>query len=199
MKMPIFGLINAMREDLKKRHVNIKNANSFLDDAEEYAREMSNEITELKAASQQSSGCFINLNKDSKHTATLCRQYYFQGEHVGNIHYVVECFADKNHGSVSNIVDGIDDFISSRFIEEKTPSKDTYGCMRINTIDGRIVIKSDSIVAISEIKRKHDVTAVIHLNSGKRFDTGLSYEKIASAYLDYLGKERGTIKRPVGI
>ncbi|MCA6962269.1 hypothetical protein [Pectobacterium odoriferum] len=199
MKMPIFGLINAMREDLKKRHVNIKHANSFLDDVEEYAREMSNEITELKASAQPTSNCFINLNKDSKHTAPLCRQYHLHSEHVGNVHYVVECFADKNYGSVSSVVDGIDDFISSRFIEEKTPSKDTYGCMRINTIDGRIIIKADSIVAISEIKRKYDVTAVIHLNSGKEFDTGISYEKIASVYLDYLGRERGTIKRPVGI
>ncbi|RRO14573.1 hypothetical protein [Pectobacterium aquaticum] len=198
--MSIFGFIDAMRADLKSgRKISIKNANAFLDDLEEYARKMSNEIADLKASSKQSSNCFIDLNKDSKHTPVFCRQYHSNGVHVGNIHYKVECFADKNYGSVSNVVDGIDDFISSRFIEEKTPSKDTYGCMRINTIDGRIVIKSDSIVAISEIKRKYDVTAVIHLNSGKEFDTGLSYEKVASVFLDYLGRERGTIKRPVGI
>ncbi|MBA0216784.1 hypothetical protein H4F33_14570 [Pectobacterium brasiliense] len=197
--MNIFSLINAMRNDLKNKSVSIDAAFSFLDDLEKCACEMSDEIIGLKASYQQSGNCFVNLNKDSKHTAIFCRQYHLHGEHVGNVHYMVECFADKNYGSVSNIVDGIDDFISSRFIEEKTPSKDTYGCMRINTIDGRIVIKSDSIVAISEIKRKHDVTAVIHLNSGKEFDTGLSYEKVASVYLDYLGKERGTIKRPVGI
>ncbi|WP_258034673.1 hypothetical protein [Pectobacterium odoriferum] len=199
MKMPIFGLINAMREDLKKRHVNIKNANSFLDDVEEYAREMSNEITELKASAQPKSNCFINLKKDSKHTAIFCRQYQSNGVHVGNIHYVVECFADKNYGSVSSVVDGINEFISSRFIEEETPSKNTYGCLRVDTMDGRVVIKSDSVVAISECKGKYAVTAVIHLDSGKVFDTNLSYEKVTSAYLDYLGKERGTIKRPVGI
>ncbi|WJM82652.1 hypothetical protein ACI51Z_13465 [Pectobacterium carotovorum] len=199
MEMPIFGFINAGRADLKNGNLSIKSANLFLDNLEEYAREMSNEINELKASSQPSGNCFVNLNKDSKHTAPLCRQYHLHGEHVGNVHYMVECFTDKNYGSVSSVVDGIDDFISSRFIEEKTLSKDTYGCMRINTIDGRIVIKSDSIVAISEIKRKYDVTAVIHLNSGKEFDTGLSYEKVASVFLDYLGRERGTIKRPVGI
>ncbi|MBN3265396.1 hypothetical protein H5A43_20130 [Pectobacterium brasiliense] len=197
--MPIFSLINALREDLKKRHVNIKNANSFLDDMEEYAREMSNEITELKATSKQSSNCFVNLNKDSKHTAIFSRQYHLHGVNAGYIHYMVECFSDKNYGSVSNIVDGIDDFISSRFIEEETPSKNTYGCMRVDTLDGRVVIKSDSVVAISECKGKYAVTAVIYLNSGKVFDTNLSYEKVTSAYLDYLGKERGTIKRPVGI
>ncbi|WP_409161213.1 hypothetical protein [Pectobacterium sp. B2J-2] len=198
--MSIFGFIDAMRADLKSgRKVSIKNANAFLDDLEEYARKMSNEITELKASAQPKNNCFINLKKDSKHTAIFCRQYQSNGVHVGNIHYMVESFVDKNHGSIGSVVDGLDDFISSRFIEEKTPSKDIYGCMRINKIDGRIIIKSDSIVAISEIKRKYDVTAVIHLNSGKEFDTGISYEKIASVYLDYLGRERGTIKRPVGI
>lgn len=198
--MSIFGFIDAMRADLKSgRKISIKNANAFLDDLEEYARKMSNEITELKESSKQSSNCFVNLNKDSKHSHVFCRQYHLHGEHVGNIHYMVECFADKNYGSVSNVVDGIDDFISSRFIEEKTPSKDTYGCMRINTLDGRVIVNSAAVVAITEYKGKYGVNAVIHLNSGKQIDTGLSYEKIASVYLDYLGRERGTIKRPVGI
>ncbi|GKV90047.1 hypothetical protein [Pectobacterium carotovorum] len=199
MKMPILGLIGAMREDLKKRHVNIKNMNSFLDDLEVYAREMSNEITELKASAQPTSNCFINLNKDSKYTAIFCRQYQFNGVHVGNIHYMVECFSAENYGNVGSVVDGLDYFISSRFVEEKTPSKDKYGCLRVNTLDGRSIINSGSIVAITECKGKYDVTAVIHLNSGKEFDTKLSYETVVSAYLDYLGKERGTIKRPVGI
>ncbi|QLL95607.1 hypothetical protein HER17_18655 [Pectobacterium carotovorum] len=197
--MPIFGLINAMREDLKKRHVNIKNANSFLDDVEEYAREMSNEITELKASAQPKNNCFINLKKDSKHTAIFCRQYQSNGVHVGNIHYVVECFADKNYGSVSSVVDGINEFISSRFIEEETPSKYTYGCMRVDTSDGCVIIKSDSIVAISECKKESAVTAAIYLNSGKVFFTELPYERVSSAYFEYLGRERGTIKRLVGI
>ncbi|MCL6353626.1 hypothetical protein EXT53_21235 [Pectobacterium polaris] len=197
--MNIFSLINSMREDLTAKRVSIEAAFSFLDNLEECACEMSDEIVGLKASSQQSGNCFVNLNKDSKHTAIFCRQYHLHGVNAGNIHYMVECFTDKNYGSVSNIVDGLDDFISSRFIEEETPSKDTYGCMRFNTLDGRIIINSASVVAITECKRKYDVIAVIHLNSGKKIDTGLSYEKVASAYLDYLGKERGTIKRPVGI
>lgn len=147
---------------------------------------------------QKDFNCFVNLSKDSKYSASFCRPYYFNGAHAGNINYMVEHFCESNFNRVGDVIDGMDNFISSRFIEEKTPSRDTYGCLRFDTSELRAIVNSESVVAITESKQRC-ATAVIHLVSGKELDTELPYETLVSAYLDYLGKERGTVKRPAGI
>lgn len=193
-----FNLINGLREELVKPSItfNTEKAHSFFESLEECACEMANEIATLKATSNN---CFVKLNKDSKQNTCFCRPYYLNGAHAGNIHYIVEHFCESNFSRVGDVIDGIDNFISSRVIEEKTPSRTTYGCLRFDTPELRAIVNSASVVAITESKCQRGATAVIHLGSGKELDTDLSYETVVSAYLDYLGKERGTIKRPAGI
>lgn len=180
-------------DDIRRLPFTIEGRNeaiTILDNIEFEVLEMAKKIASIKVPS-----CFINEPKGYGRR----RPYYINGAHAGYINYVVEPSCETASRSVGDVIDGLDNFISSRFIEEKTPSRDTYGCLRFNTSDFRAIVNSASVVAITEYKNQRGATAVIHLVSGMELDTELPYETLVSAYLDYLGKERGTVKRPAGI
>lgn len=155
------------------------------------------EVLELakKIASVKVTSCFINEPKGHGRR----RPYYINGAHAGYINYVVEPLCETASRSVGDVIDGMDNFISSRFIEEKAPSRKTYGCLRFDTADHRTLVNASAVVAISEYKHERGATAVVHLNSGREVDSDLSYDTLVTAYLDYLGRERGTIKSPAGV
>ncbi|MHA0962624.1 hypothetical protein [Enterobacter cancerogenus] len=167
-----------------------KEVMSILDNIESEVLVLAKKVTPIKVPS-----CFINEPKGYGRR----RPYYINGAHAGYINYVVEPSCGTASRSVGDVIDSLDNFISSRFIEEKAPSRKTYGCLRFDTADHRTLVNASAVVAISEYKHERGATAVVHLNSGREVDSGLSYDTLVTAYLDYLGRERGTIKSPAGV
>ncbi|MCX2865989.1 hypothetical protein ORL23_00600 [Kluyvera cryocrescens] len=61
-----------------------------------------------------------------------------------------------------------------------------YGCMAVNATDYRAVIKSDSIIAITETKGANKSNTSILMNSGNWLEVDVSYEEVISKHLGYL-------------
>lgn len=97
------------------------------------------------------------------------------------------CILDKMESVAKDI-----DSNSFSAPQGKACSENMYGLMSVKNIDYRALIKLDNVIAITgtEGERKASASASVLLSSGVRIDADISYEDLASVYLEYLRNER---------
>ena len=100
--------------------------------------------------------------------------------------YDAVCIIDK----IENEIKAIDSNLFSA-PQEGDIGEHKYGCIAVKTTDYRAVIKSDSIITITEAKVANGLITSILLNSGNWLEVDAPYEVVISAWFGHLRNVRG--------